>query len=131
MIIYLLKNKPMVVADKVNALKSDDAMCMSFITYAELLKGAERSLRKSQVIKQLKQLTLSVPVQYDIDVSICQHYAMQFTRLKEEGKLIGANDMWIACHALAVDATMVTNNEREFNRIAGLRIENWSKASVD
>ncbi|MGK2915564.1 MAG: hypothetical protein ACSLE5_14150 [Porticoccaceae bacterium] len=38
---------------------------------------------------------------------------------------MGANDLWIACHALAEDATLVTNNTREFTRVAGLRVVNW------
>ena len=126
MIIYLLKNKPVEVAERVNALSSDDAMCMSFISYAELLKGAERSVRKAQVLKQIKQLTQFIPVQFEIDADLCQHYATDFTRLKEAGTQIGANDLWIACHALATDATLVTNNAREFERVTKLRIENWS-----
>lgn len=126
-IIYLLKNKPIEVAERLNRLNNNDVVCMSFITYAELLKGAERSVRKTQVLRQLKQLTQAIPVRYDISESFCQHYATQFTRLKDAGTLIGANDMWIACHALESDAILVTNNEREFERVTGLRIENWSK----
>jgi tRNA(fMet)-specific endonuclease VapC len=42
-------------------------------------------------------------------------------------KIIGGNDLWIAAHALTERLTLVTNNEREFRRIAGLRIENWAK----
>lgn len=125
-IIYLLKNKPLAVAERVNALSDEDALCMSYVTYAELLKGAERSVRKAQVLKHIKQLTLSIPVEYAMDAKICQHYAEQFTQLKEAGTPIGANDLWIACHALATDATLVTNNVREFERINRLRIENWS-----
>lgn len=48
-LIYLLKNKPPTVAERINALDKDDMLCMSFFTYAELLKGAERSTRKTQV----------------------------------------------------------------------------------
>lgn len=125
-IIYLLKNKPVAVAERVNALSDDDALCMSYVTYAELLKGAERSVRKLQVLKQIKQLTLSIPVEYAMDAKICQHYAVQFTQLKSAGTPIGANDLWIACHALAIDATLVTNNVREFERITNLKVENWS-----
>lgn len=124
-IIYLLKNKPLAVAERVNALSGDDALCMSYVTYAELLKGAERSVRKAQVLKQMKQLTLSIPVDYALDANICQHYAAQFTQLKEAGTPIGANDLWIACHALASNATLVTNNVRKFERVQGLSIENW------
>lgn len=125
-IIYLLKNKPPTVAARVNALNDKDALCMSYVTYAELLKGAARSVRKTQVLKQIKQLTLSIPVEYAMNAKICQHYAQQFIQLKAAGTPIGANDLWIACHALASDATLVTNNMREFERVQGLTIENWS-----
>ena len=43
---------------------------------------------------------------------------------------IGANDFWIACHAHADDCTLVTNNLREFERVAGLRLENWASDFV-
>lgn len=125
-IIYLLKNKPASVAERVNALSDADTLCMSFVTYAELLKGAERSVRKSQVLQQIKHLTLSIPVEYALDTKICQHYAAHFTALKSRGTPIGGNDLWIACHALAINATLVTNNVSEFERVSGLSIENWS-----
>lgn len=124
-IIYLLKNRPPEVAQRVNSLAPDTRLCMSFITYAELLKGAERSTRKERVLKQIKRLTHVIPVLFDIDDNICVQYAAQFTKLKEAGTPIGANDLWIACHALACGAILVTCNVREFERVAGLEIENW------
>ncbi|MFA7242707.1 MAG: type II toxin-antitoxin system VapC family toxin [Sulfuricellaceae bacterium] len=124
-LIYLIKNKPASVVERINALDEHVMLCMSFFTYAELLKGAERSNRKADVIVRLEQLTRQVPVIYDTGRSLCEHYAVHFTRLKEAGTPIGANDLWIACHALAQDATLVTNNMREFKRLEGLRLENW------
>ena len=124
-IIYLIKNKPVEVAQKLNALSDDDEICMSFVTYAELLKGAEKSIRKAAVTKQIKQLTQSIHVEFDTNVKLCEYYAKHFTLLKEAGTLIGANDLWIACHALSINATLVTNNMREFARVKGLRLENW------
>lgn len=62
---------------------------------------------------------------YPAGPAICRHYAEQFTRLKDAGTPIGANDLWIACHALAEAATLVTHNTREFARVAGLRLEDW------
>ena len=53
-------------------------------------------------------------------------YARQFLLLKEAGTPIGANDLWIACHALATQSVLVTNNTREFERIVGLPLENWA-----
>lgn len=125
-LIYLIKNRPESVAAQVNALAPEDRLCMSFVTYAELLKGAEKSSRKVEVLRRLDALTRQVPVVFDTSPALCGHYAAQFTRLKEAGTPIGANDLWIACHALALDATLVTNNIREFERVTGLRLENWA-----
>ncbi|WP_259757474.1 type II toxin-antitoxin system VapC family toxin [Pseudomonas sp. GCEP-101] len=125
-LIYLLKNRPESVAQRVNALPADASLNMSFFTYAELLKGAERSSRKAEVLRQLDRLTRQVPVIYDGTARLCEHYAVHFTRLKQAGTPIGANDLWIACHALALDATLVTHNTREFERIDGLMLEDWA-----
>ena len=124
-LIYLIKNKPPSVARHIDTLATDDRLCMSFFTYAELLKGAERSTRTPQVLRRLDALTRQVPVLYHSSAALCGHYAVHATRLKEAGTPIGANDLWIACHALAEDATLVTNNSREFERVQGLRLENW------
>ena len=125
-LIYLIKNKPPAIAARINALDRDAELCMSFFTYAELLKGAERSTRKVQVLRQINQLTQTIPVEYDTNPSLCEHYATQFTQLKDAGTPIGANDLWIGCHALSRDATLVTHNLREFERITGLRLEDWA-----
>jgi len=84
-LIYLIKNKPPGIADRINALDTRDELTMSFLTYAELLKGAERSTRKNQVLAQLQQLTRSIPVDYSVNADLCQHYATQFTLLKTAG----------------------------------------------
>jgi tRNA(fMet)-specific endonuclease VapC len=128
-LIYLIKNKPPSIASFINALDKDAVLRMSFITYAELLKGAERSTRKEQVLRQLKQLTQVISVLYEANPGLCEHYAIQFTQLKQAGTPIGANDLWIACHALSQNATLVTHNIREFERIAGLRLEDWALAA--
>ena len=124
-LIYFVKNKPLSVAARINALSDDDELCMSFVTYAELLKGAEGSSRKAEVLRRLEGLTRQVPVHYPVGPELCERYAMLATRLKTVGTPIGGNDLWIASHALAVGATLVTNNVREFQRVAGLALENW------
>jgi tRNA(fMet)-specific endonuclease VapC len=124
-LIYLIKNRPPGIADRIDALPAEDVLCMSFVTYAELLKGAERSTRKPNVLRRLDNLIRQVPVSYPTDPRICRHYAEQFTRLKSAGTPIGANDLWIACHALAEDATLVTHNTREFERVSGLAVTSW------
>lgn len=102
---------------------------MSFFTWAELLKGAERSTRKADVLRRLDALARQIPVSYPAGPSICRHYAEQATRLKDRGTPIGANDLWIACHALADNATLVTHHVREFKRVNGLRVEDWVSAA--
>ena len=125
-LIYLIRNRPPGIGDRVNALDDQDMLCMSFVTYAELLKGAERSIRKVDTLRRLDGLIRQVPVLYPNTPAICRHYAEQFTRLKDAGMPLGANDLWIACHALAEQTILVTHNTREFERVAGLRLEDWA-----
>ena len=110
-LIYLIKNKPPSIATRVNELVKDAVLCMSFISYAELLKGAEKSKRKAETLQQLNRLTQQIAVNYQISANLCEHYATQFTQLKEAGTPIGASNLWIACHALSQNATLVTHNQ--------------------
>lgn len=128
-LIYLIKNKPASVATRINSLHSSVEICMSFFTFAELFKGAERSTRKTDVLRRLDELTRVIPVRYAVDRKLCEHYAVQFTQLRAAGTPIGANDLWIACHALSISATLVTNNTKEFERVQGLSLENWAEPS--
>jgi tRNA(fMet)-specific endonuclease VapC len=127
-LIYLIKNHPPRVAERIDALDPGDSLAMSFITWAELLQGAEGSQRREATLRQLDQLARQVPVLYPEGPQICRHYAVQATALKRRGTPIGANDLWIACHALALDATLVSHNVNEFARIEGLRLEDWASS---
>lgn len=127
-LIYLMKRAPLSVAQRIDALPDEDRLHMSFVTWAELLKGAARNARPDDVRRRLDALARQVPVLFDVDARMCEHYAAQSARLKAAGTPIGGNDLWIACHALAQDATLVSNNLREFERIAGLRLANWADA---
>jgi tRNA(fMet)-specific endonuclease VapC len=127
-LIYLIKNHPPQVAERIDALAPNDSLAMSFITWAELLQGAEGSQRREATLRQLDLLARQVPVLYPEGPQICRHYAVQATALKRRGTPIGANDLWIACHALALDATLVSHNVSEFARIDGLRLEDWASS---
>lgn len=126
-LIHLMKHKTPAVVKRIAAVgKNDnDNVAMSFVTYAELLKGAEGSNRIDTVLAALRDLIREIPVEYTVDERICRLYGDHANRLKRAGTPIGGNDLWIACHALSIDATLVTNNTREFSRIDGLRHENW------
>jgi tRNA(fMet)-specific endonuclease VapC len=125
-LIYLIKKRPPRVADRINALAGDDSLAMSFITWAELLQGAEGSQRREATLQQLDALARLVPVLYPDGPVICRHYAEQATALRRRATPIGANDLWIACHALALGATLVSHNLREFRRIDGLQLVDWA-----
>jgi len=77
-------------------------------------------------LQQLEALRRLVPVLYPQGAGICAHYAIQATALKRKATPIGANDLWIACHCLALGATLVSHNLREFRRIAGLQLVDWA-----
>jgi tRNA(fMet)-specific endonuclease VapC len=125
-LIYLIKSKPPQVAERIDQLADNDRLVMSFITWAELLRGAEGSLRPADTLKQLDVLARQVSVLYPEGDGICRHYAIQATALKRQGTVIGGNDLWIGCHALALGATFVSHNVREFARIDGLTIVDWA-----
>lgn len=124
-LIYLIKHRPPSVAARVNSLDGDAGLHMSFVSYAELLKGAERSARKPEVLRRIDGLIRQVPVLHETSPAMCRHYAEQAVRLREAGTPIGSNDLWIAAHALAESCVLVTNNTREFSRVEGLQVENW------
>ena len=124
-LIYYLKNQPTHITERIDAIPASEVLAMSFFSYAELMMGAYRSTRKHEVEKQLAQLQTIIPVYYPRNDDICRHYAEQFNALKSAGTPIGANDLWIACHALAESAILVTHNTREFDRVQGLRVEDW------
>ena len=127
-LIDLIKNHPPHVAERIDALAPNDSLAMSFITWAELLRGAEGSQRREATLRQLDLLARQVPVLVPEGAEICRHYAVQATALKRRGTPIGANDLWIACHALALEATLVSHNVSEFARIEGLRLEDWASS---
>jgi len=130
-LIYLIRNRPPSVSERLNSLAGDDAVCMSFVSWAELLKGAEGSTRKDEVLRRLAGLARAIPVRYPEHSGICTHYATHAARLKAAGRPIGGNELWIASHALAERATLVTRNHGEFSRIEGLALEDWSEDPGD
>jgi len=121
--IYLIKNKPTQVKARFEAHHIGE-LCLSSITVAELMYGVYKSQHVEQNLRALERFLLPFEI-VAFDESGAQHYGAIRAALEKEGRLIGNMDMQIAGHALALDATLVTNNVREFERVAGLRIENW------
>ena len=97
---------------------------VSVITYGELMYGAEKSTRRGEVTKGIREIASIIPV-LPLPPEAGPSYGAFRAELQRNGVVIGNNDLWIAAHAHAADLVLVTNNEREFRRIRGLRIENW------
>ena len=126
-LIYIQKNNPPAVREKINRLPSHAKLCMSFVSHAELLSGAHGSQNPEKARENIARMLQIVPVLLP-DAAICEHYAHWHTALKQQGRMIGGNDLWIAAHALAADAVLVTHNAKELARIGDLKWEDWTAA---
>jgi tRNA(fMet)-specific endonuclease VapC len=100
-------------------------VCISAVTRSELEFGVEVSPRKSKDKGSLEIFLRHIEVlDYPSDAAL--DYAQIRAFLKVRGRLIGANDLFIAAHARHLGLTLVTNNIREFSRVPGLKVENWA-----
>lgn len=118
----LIRHPQGVVARRIERVGLD-AVCTSIIVAAELRFGAVRkgSLRPSSLIEGLLVRIPTLPLEAPVD----RVYAELRARLAAASRPIGANDLLIAAHALALDLTLVTANTRELARVDGLPLENW------
>ena len=122
---YALKKRPSPVAARITQALRAGPVAVSVIVYAELYFGASLSQRRKQLESDLAELFESIEVE-PWSLHAAHFYADLRADLTRNGTLIGPLDMLIAAHALSHDATLVTNNEREFSHIPGLKIENWT-----
>lgn len=97
---------------------------LSPIVLGELELGVEKSARIEHNRTRLDQLISGFSI-VPIDAACARRYARIRAGLERSGTPIGANDLWIAAQALALDAVLVTHNIAEFARIEKLRIEDW------
>src|SRR3990172_3695005 len=120
--VYVIRRRPEAAFRRLDEAAADE-VALSVITAFELEVGALRAQgrRYSDAVRSFLGEFSILP----LDNSAREVYGRLRTGLERRGEVIGAHDMLIAAHALALDATLVTNNEKEFKRIKGLRIENW------
>lgn len=95
------------------------------VVRAELMFGARKSRRVAENLENFRRL-LEPFVSLPFDDHAADHYGMLRATLEQAGTPIGANDLIIASIALAHDCCLVTRNNREFERIAGLQVESWA-----
>lgn len=125
-LIYIRQHKPARVRRHF-ARQPSGSVGMSAITWGELLYGAYHSSDARGSMAKLTRLQAGIPA-LPLPLEAADHYGQIRANLAARGLLIGANDLWIAAHARAADLTLVTNNEREFRRVPGLKVENWVAA---
>lgn len=118
--IYTIKRRPLEVKRMFNIHSAE--ICISTVTLGELIYGVERSKNQRANLEAVEGFVSRVEViNYDAAA------AHQFGQLKQElkGQNIGPYDYMIAAHARSLGLTLVSNNTNEFDRVAGLRVENW------
>ena len=123
--IYIIKRKPEQVLRRLKNARISE-IGVSSITVSELEYGAAKSSQPDQNKMALAEFLAPLEI-LSYDDMAAQEYGKIRESLERHGTPIGSMDLLIAAHALSLNCTLVSNNEREFSRVASLRIENWSK----
>ena len=122
--IYLIKQAPPALIERFGAFPVGD-IGISVITLAELEYGASKSTQPRRNLEALEQFIAPLEVaMFDRQAAVV--YGRIRAVLEKKGRPIGAMDLLIAAQGLSLGVRLVTNNEREFRRVPGLRVENWA-----
>lgn len=121
-VIYVIKRRPMEVLEVFN--QHTGQMCISSITLAELFHGVEKSSRPEHNWRQVEDFASRLDI-LEYGYKAAAHYGDIRADLEREGNTIDVNDLHISGHARSEGLTLVSNNLREFDRVKGLRMENW------
>jgi len=122
--IYIRQSRPEGVLRRFRKLRLGEA-ALSVITYGELLYGAAKSAQRTAALERLRELVRLLPA-LALPENAGETYGSIRAELESRGEMIGNNDLWIAAHALASGLALVTNNEKEFRRVRGLKVQNWA-----
>jgi tRNA(fMet)-specific endonuclease VapC len=120
--IYVIKSRPAGLRERFNSLA--DQLCISAITLAEIIYGAEKSARPVENLAIIEQFVARLDV-LSFGERGATHYGQLRAELERAGHPVGIHDMMIGGHARSEGLTLVSNNLREFQRMEGLRLENW------
>lgn len=123
-VIYVIRRRPIEVMETFNL--NANRMAISVITLSELLHGAEKSSFPEKNLSVVEDFCSRLEV-LDYTAKAAQHYGSIRSALEKVGQPIGENDLHIAAHARSEGLVLVTNNEREFQKVPALQIENWIK----
>ena len=121
-VIYTIKNRPVGVREVF--IRHSGQMAISAVTFGELIYGAERSSQPERNLNDIEGMVARLEV-LPFDELAATHFGQLRAELARAGTPIGPYDQMIAGHARASGLVLVTNNVDEFERVPGLRIENW------
>jgi tRNA(fMet)-specific endonuclease VapC len=123
--IFAIKHKPQEVREAFN--RYHDQLCISTVTLMELIYGAEKSASPEKNLAVVEGFAARLDV-LEYNHEAAAHSGQLRAELGRIGKPIGPYDLMIAGHARSRGLVLVTNNVREFDRVAGLRVEDWVPA---
>jgi tRNA(fMet)-specific endonuclease VapC len=125
---YIIRKNPGVVLETMdNVIRQGHEIAISSITYAELLLGAKRSGNSAKHLALINELCERLHDIYAWDATAAEQFSELQTWLLKQGTPIGMNDTLIAAHALSLEATLVTNNTKHFQKAPALILVNWTK----
>lgn len=120
--IYVIRTRPNAVRERF--LQHQRQLCLSTVSLMELVYGAEKSSQPERNLRVVEGFAQRLEV-LPYDAAAAVHTGQIRAELARAGTPIGPCDQMIAGHARSLGLVVVTNNTREFDRVAGLRVENW------
>ncbi len=120
---YLIRSRDFKLIDKFDAMSKEHTIAVSSVTVAELFYGVKKKKSNKLEVAVIEFLYPLEKLEFDENAAFT--YGDIRLHLEASGNIIGAHDMFIAAHAKSIDAVLVTNNTREFQRVAGLVLEDW------
>ncbi|MEZ5615331.1 MAG: PIN domain-containing protein [Rhodocyclaceae bacterium] len=121
---YIMKRSHPALLERIRCVPIAD-QALSVVTASELLYGVKLSTKQKQAREAFNAFVRHLEVM-EWPAEAAEDYADIRANLKRRGEMIGANDLLIAAHARSLKAILVTNNVREFGRVKGLKVENWT-----
>ncbi len=125
---YIIRLQPIEVLQTLQyRVERGDEICISAITYSELLLGAERSGNSQKHLHLIDEFCSRVDFIAPWDAEAARFFSRLQSYLFKQGTPIGNNDTMIAAHAQSLQAIVVTNNQKHFSKVPNLNLENWAK----
>lgn len=123
-VVYYMNQMPAVV-ERLEKTRAADRY-LSLITVGELFFGIFRSKQVERNLRSYRRFSARMKL-LPFTPDVAERFGQIKAELAARGEIVADHDLWIAAHGLAHGVTVVTNNERDFGRITGLRIENWTR----